>query len=366
MAGIVLKNVRKVFDNEVVAVENMNLEIEEKEFLVLVGPSGCGKSTTLRMIAGLDDANEGEIYIGDKFVNNLMPKDRNIAMVFQNYALYPHMRVYDNIGFSLKLSKTSKSEIAQRVKQTAELLGIQDLLDRKPRQLSGGQKQRVALGRAIIRNPGVFLFDEPLSNLDAKLRVQMREEIKKLHQRLQTTVVYVTHDQVEAMTMGTRIVVMKEGVVQQVGKPLELYNNPANLFVAGFIGSPAMNLLEARLIEKNGLLFLRGESFELAIPDAFKSKYIGKKDKDVIFGIRPDHIFDKELTGELPNSGTLHTTIEIVEPMGASVVLVSLCGSSKIVASVDAKTRAVPQAEFDFLLDMNQIHMFDKDSGMTC
>jgi len=339
MAGIVLKNVRKVFDNEVVAVENMNLEIEEKEFLVLVGPSGCGKSTTLRMIAGLDDVNEGEIYIGDKLVNNLMPKDRNIAMVFQNYALYPHMKVYDNIGFSLKLSKTPKSEIVQRVKQTAELLGIQDLLNRKPRQ--------------------------PLSNLDAKLRVQMREEIKKLHQRLQTTVVYVTHDQVEAMTMGTRIVVMKEGVVQQVGKPLELYNNPANLFVAGFIGSPAMNLLEARLIEKNGLLFLRGESFELAIPDAFKSKYIGKKDKDVIFGIRPDHIFDKELTGELPNSGTLHTTIEIVEPMGASVVLVSLCGSSKIVASVDAKTRAVPQAEFDFLLDMNQIHMFDKESGMT-
>jgi multiple sugar transport system ATP-binding protein len=365
MAGIVLKNVSKVFDNEVLAVEDLNLEIEEKEFLVLVGPSGCGKSTTLRMIAGLDDVTEGEIYIGGTFVNNLMPKDRNIAMVFQNYALYPHMKVYDNIGFSLKLSKTPKTEIAQRVKQTADLLGIQDLLYRRPRQLSGGQRQRVALGRAIIRNPGVFLFDEPLSNLDAKLRVQMREEIKKLHQRLQTTIVYVTHDQVEAMTMGTRIVVMKEGIVQQVGEPLELYNNPVNLFVAGFIGSPAMNLLEARLIEENGVLILRSESFQLAIPDTFKSKYIGKKDEDVIFGIRPEHIFDKELSGELSDPGTLHATIEIVEPMGASVVLVALCGTSKIVASVDAKTKAAPQAEFDFLLDMNQIHLFDKKSGMA-
>jgi len=364
MAGIVLKNVRKEFDNEVVAVEDMNLEIEEKEFLVLVGPSGCGKSTTLRMIAGLDNVTNGEIYIGDTLVNNLMPKDRNIAMVFQNYALYPHMKVYDNIAFGLKVRKTAKPEIARRVKQTAELLGIQDLLSRKPRQLSGGQRQRVALGRAIIRNPGVFLFDEPLSNLDAKLRVQMREEIKKLHDRLQTTIVYVTHDQVEAMTMGTRIVVMKEGVVQQVGSPMELYNDPANLFVAGFIGSPAMNFIEARVFEENDLLFLRGERFQLAIPDTFKSRYVGLKDKDVIFGIRPEHIFDKELAGTIPAAGTLKARIEIVEPMGAIVVLVALCGSSKIVASVDAKTRAAPHADLEFLLDMTQMHVFDKESGM--
>lgn len=366
MAGIVLKDVRKVFDNEVVAVDNMNLEIKEKEFLVLVGPSGCGKSTTLRMIAGLDSVTQGEIIIGDIMVNNLMPKDRNIAMVFQNYALYPHMKVFDNIGFSLKLAKASKKEIAQRVMETAELLGIENLLNRKPRQLSGGQRQRVALGRAIIRNPEVFLFDEPLSNLDAKLRVQMRQEIMKLHQRLQTTVIYVTHDQVEAMTMGTRIVVMKDGVVQQMGEPLEIYNNPTNLFVAGFIGSPAMNFLEARIVEDDGMLSLSGENFQLPIPNALISRYLGKKDEEVIMGIRPEHIFDKEISGDLPDTGTIHTTIEIVEPMGASVVLVALSGSSKIVANVDAKTKAKPRSIQDFLIDMNQIHIFDKQTRERC
>ena len=366
MAGIVLKDVRKEFDSQVVAVERMNLEIEEKEFLVLVGPSGCGKSTTLRMIAGLDDVTEGKIFIGDTCVNDLMPKDRNISMVFQNYALYPHMKVFDNIGFSLKLSKTPKAEIASRVKSTARMLGIETLLNRRPRQLSGGQRQRVALGRAIVRNPDVFLFDEPLSNLDAKLRVQMREEIMKLHQRLQTTVVYVTHDQVEAMTMGTRIVVMKDGVVQQVGKPMDLYNNPDNLFVAGFIGSPAMNFLEARLVRENGSLLLRGEDFQLLIPDTFADGYQKALNKDVIFGIRPEHIFDKSLAPDLPYPANLCARVEIVEPMGANVVLVALCGSSKIVANVDAKTEAEPQTNFDFLLDMSQMHIFDKQTEERC
>ncbi|UCE56189.1 MAG: sn-glycerol-3-phosphate ABC transporter ATP-binding protein UgpC [Desulfobacterales bacterium] len=361
MLDIVLKNLKKKFDNGFVAVHNINLEIAEKEFLVLVGPSGCGKSTTLRMIAGLEKITEGEIYIKNRLVNHLMPKDRNIAMVFQNYALYPHMKVYDNIAFGLKMRKIPKPEIDKLVHEASEILGIEDLLHRRPRQLSGGERQRVALGRAIVRKPDVFLFDEPLSNLDAKLRVQMREEIKKLHERLQTTIVYVTHDQVEAMTMGTRIVVMKNGVVQQVGKPLELYEKPLNLFVAGFLGSPAMNFLNARVVEERGAFFVKDDHFSLTIPRALKNRYSELKEKEVIFGIRPEHIFDKTLTDPFPNGESLKAKIEIVEPMGSVVVLVARCGTSKIIASVDSKTKARPHVEMDFLLDMSQMHLFDKE-----
>ena len=363
MQNIVLKNIKKEFDNGFVAVQNLNLEVAEKEFLVLVGPSGCGKSTTLRMIAGLEKITDGEIFIKNRLVNRLLPKDRNIAMVFQNYALYPHMKVYDNIAFGLKIRKTSKKDIENRVREAAELLGIETLLNRKPRELSGGERQRVALGRAIVRKPDVFLFDEPLSNLDAKLRVQMREEIKKLHERLQTTIVYVTHDQVEAMTMGTRIVVMKNGVVQQVGEPLEVYNKPSNLFVAGFIGSPAMNFLDAKVIEENGVLSLRGNDFNLPIPKSSKKRYHSLKDKEVILGIRPEHIFDKELKGPFVNGESLKAKVEIVEPMGSIVILVAYCGISKLSASIDSQTKARPHVEMEFLLDMSKMHLFNKITG---
>jgi multiple sugar transport system ATP-binding protein len=360
MPDIVIKNLRKEFDSGFVAVHNMNLEIAEKEFLVLVGPSGCGKSTTLRMIAGLEKVTEGEIYIKNRLINRLMPKDRNIAMVFQNYALYPHMKVYDNIAFGLKVRKMPKPEVDKLVREAADILEIEDLLNRRPRQLSGGERQRVALGRAIVRKPDVFLFDEPLSNLDAKLRVQMREEIKKLHERLQTTIVYVTHDQVEAMTMGTRIVVMKNGTVMQVGDPLELYENPSNLFVAGFLGSPAMNFLNVRIVEKSGTLFVKDDPFQLAIPKEFKNRYARLRGKKAIFGMRPEHIFNKALKGPFPNGEPLEAEIDVVEPMGSVVVLVARCGTSKIIASVDSKTKTRPHDKMEFLLDMTQMHLFDK------
>src|SRR5512136_794916 len=272
MAKVVLQNVSKVFGT-VQAVKNFNLTVEDKEFTILVGPSGCGKSTALRMVAGLEEPSAGSIYIGDRRVNDLPPKDRDIAMVFQEYALYPHMSVYKNMAFGLKLRKFPKAEIDQRVKDASEILGIQNLLERKPKQLSGGQRQRVAVGRAIVRKPAVFLFDEPLSNLDAKLRVQMRAELSKLHDRLQTTIVYVTHDQVEAMTMGTKIVVMKDGLIQQIGAPLEVYNYPVNMFVAGFIGSPVMNFIPCRVLSKDGRLWIDAEAFELPIPEKKASYY---------------------------------------------------------------------------------------------
>src|SRR5512139_1892337 len=292
MAKVVLQNVSKVFGT-VQAVKEFNLTVEDKEFAILVGPSGCGKSTALRMIAGLEEPSGGTIYIGDRAVTDLPPKDRDIAMVFQEYALYPHMSVYKNMAFGLKLRKFSKDEIDQRVKWASEILSIQNLLDRKPKQLSGGQRQRVAVGRAIVRKPAVFLFDEPLSNLDAKLRVQMRAELSKLHDRLQTTMIYVTHDQVEAMTMGTKIVVMKDGIIQQVGAPLEVYNYPVNLFVAGFIGSPVMNFFSSRLISKEGRLFIDAESFQLPIPEKKVPYYRSKVGADVVFGMRPNDIYDR-------------------------------------------------------------------------
>ncbi|MBW2000272.1 MAG: sn-glycerol-3-phosphate ABC transporter ATP-binding protein UgpC, partial [Deltaproteobacteria bacterium] len=293
MANVLLKNLTKRFE-DVIAVNKVNLEIRDREFIVLVGPSGCGKTTTLRMIAGLEDITEGEIYIGDRLINNLPPKDRNIAMVFQSYALYPHMNVFDNMAFGLKMRKMPRGEIEIRVKKAAEILGIESLLERKPKQLSGGQRQRVAVGRAIVRDPQVFLFDEPLSNLDAKLRVQMRTELKKLHERLQATVVYVTHDQVEAMTMGDRIVVMKDGVVQQVGTPLELYNRPSNLFVAGFIGSPSMNFIPCRLVEEDGRLYLDTGDFKVVLPDFAVPKLAQVKERDLVFGIRPEDIYEEK------------------------------------------------------------------------
>src|ERR1700675_2500796 len=289
MARVLIRNLNKMYD-EVHAVKDVNLEIRDKEFMVLVGPSGCGKTTTLRMVAGLESITSGQVLIGEVVVNELPPMDRDIAMVFQNYALYPHMSVYDNMAFGLKMRKFDRAEIGKRVQQAAEILGMQDYLKRKPRQLSGGQRQRVALGRAIVRHPQVFLFDEPLSNLDAKLRVQMRVELKKLHERLGTTAIYVTHDQVEAMTLGDRVVVMRDGWVQQVGDPLELYNEPANRFVAGFIGSPAMNFANVRIGGANGALYAEGDGIRLKIPDALTNGLGAQAGKEVTFGIRPEDL----------------------------------------------------------------------------
>src|SRR5512144_2681294 len=289
MAQVVLKDLNKKYD-EVHAVKDVNLTIRDKEFMVFVGPSGCGKTTTLRMVAGLEEITAGEISIGDRVVNDLPPKDRDIAMVFQNYALYPHMSVYDNMAFGLKMRKFPKPEIAKRVQEAAEILGIQELLKRKPRQLSGGQRQRVAVGRAIVRHPQVFLFDEPLSNLDAKLRVQMRVELKRLHERLETTAIYVTHDQVEAMTLGDRVVVMRDGVVQQVGEPLELYNQPANKFVAGFIGSPAMNFATVTVTEANGSLFAEASGLRMKVPADRVARMGAYKGQTVTLGVRPEDL----------------------------------------------------------------------------
>ncbi len=291
MASVTFEHVFKRF-GDVVAVNDMNIEIEDKEFLVLVGPSGCGKTTALRLLAGLEEISDGQIIIGDRVVNDVAPKDRDIAMVFQSYALYPHMSVYDNMAFGLKLRKTPKEEIQKRVQDAAEILGIEELLDRKPRQLSGGQRQRVAVGRAIVREPSVFLFDEPLSNLDAKLRVQTRAEITKLHQQLATTFIYVTHDQVEAMTMATRIAVIRHGIIQQVDSPQRLYDHPNNVFVAGFIGSPAMNFFDAKVDRSNGQLTIESEVFNTAIPEAKAPMYQDYVGKQVVFGIRPEDVHD--------------------------------------------------------------------------
>jgi multiple sugar transport system ATP-binding protein len=363
MANVLLKNITKTFD-EVVAVNNVNLEISDREFVVLVGPSGCGKTTTLRMIAGLEEITEGEVYINDRLVNKLAPKDRNIAMVFQSYALYPHMKVFDNIAFGLKMRKVPKEEMNGRVKKAAEILGIEDLLDRKPRQLSGGQRQRVALGRAIVRDPEVFLFDEPLSNLDAKLRVQMRTELKKLHERLQATVVYVTHDQVEAMTMGDRIVVMKDGVVQQVGTPLELYNKPANLFVAGFIGSPAMNFIPCQLFEENSHIYIDTGDFKILLPDFVASKLRSVKEKEFIFGIRPEDIYEKGPVQEPSiDRPTIRARINVVEPLGKEISLDVSTGTNSLRALLGADTEAKPHQEIDLTLKMEKAHLFRKAGG---
>jgi multiple sugar transport system ATP-binding protein len=358
MAQVTLRNLVKKFSEEVVAVNNVNLEIEDKEFVVLVGPSGCGKTTTLRMVAGLEDISAGEIYIGDRLVNDVPPKDRNIAMVFQNYALYPHMTVYKNMAFSLKLRRTPKAEIDRRVKTAADILGIGDLLDRKPKQLSGGQRQRVAVGRAIVRQPEVFLFDEPLSNLDAKLRVNMRAELIKLHERLDATMIYVTHDQVEAMTMGDRIVVMRNGFIQQVGPPMEVYNQPQNQFVAGFIGSPPMNFLDAHLVPDNGGVAVDLQGTRLPLPPQKAKGAEAYTHKKVVFGIRPEDILsapEKQSAYLTP----LRATVEVLEPLGAEIVLELSYKGYAFTARMEPQMRARMHDEIEVYFDMERVHLFD-------
>lgn len=361
MARVVLENVSKTFGN-VEAVKNFDLTVDDKEFVILVGPSGCGKSTALRMIAGLEEPTRGVIYIGDRAVNDLPPKDRDIAMVFQEYALYPHMSVYKNMAFGLKLRKFPKDEIDQRVKWASEILGIQNLLDRKPKQLSGGQRQRVAVGRAIVRKPAVFLFDEPLSNLDAKLRVQMRAELSKLHDRLQTTIIYVTHDQVEAMTMGTKIVVMKDGLIQQIGTPLGVYNYPVNMFVAGFIGSPMINFFASRLVSKNGRLFIDAETFQLPIPEKKASYYKSMAGSEVIFGIRPNDIYDLQFAPERLKGNNIKAVVEVIEPLGSEIHLNVTSGRHNFVAVVGVQTSVRVHQEIELVLDLDKMHLFEKDA----
>ncbi len=366
MANVSLKHIYKIYDGNVTAVSDFNLEIDDKEFIILVGPSGCGKSTTLRMIAGLEDISKGELYIDGKLCNDVAPKDRDIAMVFQNYALYPHMTVFDNMAFGLKLRKLPKEEIKARVEEAARILGISQYLERKPKALSGGQRQRVAVGRAIVRDPKVFLFDEPLSNLDAKLRAQMRTEISRIYQRLGTTFIYVTHDQTEAMTMGTRIVVMKDGFIQQVDTPQHLYDMPCNEFVAGFIGSPMMNFIDATL-NKNGNDFtLDFGGYSIKLP-ASKNKdncleaYVGK---EVRFGIRPEHIYDDEEF--LAKSGmAIEATVDVTELMGAEIYLYVNVQGNAITARVAPTSTAKPGDSIKIAFDVERIHIFDKETQLT-
>ena len=360
MARILLENVTKRF-GDVVAVNDFSLEIQDQEFLVLVGPSGCGKSTTLRMIAGLEEMTTGNIWIGDRLVNDVQPKDRNIAMVFQNYALYPHMRVYDNLAFALRLRKFSKPEIDARVKEAASILGITDLLRRMPNELSGGQKQRVALGRAIVREPAAFLMDEPLSNLDAKLRNQMRTEISRLHARLQTTTVYVTHDQTEAMTMGDRIVVMKDGVMQQVDSPKNLYDKPANLFVAGFIGSPAMNFLSGRVEDDSVVM----GPFTVKLPGEALEKARQWNGKAVVLGIRPENLEIGDELREAHPEWTIDATVDLVEPLGAEAHVHFSAGEYILIARVEGTNPERQNTQVRLTLDLRYAHLFDAATGVS-
>ena len=367
MASLSLKNINKTYPNGFEAVKDFNLEIEDKEFIIFVGPSGCGKSTTLRMIAGLEEITSGELKIGDRVVNDVEPKDRDIAMVFQNYALYPHMTVYDNMAFGLKLRKVPKDEIDKMVREAARILDLEPLLDRKPKALSGGQRQRVAMGRAIVRDPKVFLMDEPLSNLDAKLRGQMRIEISKLHQRLGTTIIYVTHDQTEAMTLGTRIVVMNAGVVQQVDTPQILYDYPCNLFVAGFIGSPQMNFVDAACKVKGGKVVLQAGPSEIELPPAKAKKLIdgGYEGKTVILGIRPEDVHDEEMFIEASPNTVIEATIRVYEMLGAEVYLYFDYEGSSMTARVDPRTTARTGDTVKFALDAEKIHVFDKETELA-
>jgi multiple sugar transport system ATP-binding protein len=370
MAGLTLKNIYKKYPGGVVAVSDVNLEIRDKEFIVLVGPSGCGKSTTLRMIAGLEEISEGELYIGDRLVNDIAPKDRDIAMVFQNYALYPHMTVFENMAFGLKLRKVPKDEIERKVNEAAKILDLTHLLDRKPKAMSGGQRQRVALGRAIVRSPKVFLLDEPLSNLDAKLRAQMRTEIAKIHKKLGTTFIYVTHDQTEAMTMGDRIVCMKDGFVQQIDTPQNLYENPVNKFVAGFLGSPQMNFIDAELKEEYGQYIVefgatngRGNRYQIIVPESKVNEdlaaYVGK---EIILGVRPESIHDEEMYLSNASTGVIDTNVEITEMMGAETYLYLLCEGIPLTARVSPRSTARPGDDIKVAIDPNRIHIFDKET----
>jgi len=360
MAKVILKNLTKKFE-EVVAVNNMSSTIEDREFAVLVGPSGCGKTTTLRMVAGLEEVTEGDIYIGDRLVNDIAPKDRDIAMVFQNYALYPHFSVYDNMAFGLRLRRIPKREIDKMVHEAAKILKIEDLLKRKPKQLSGGQRQRVALGRAIVRNPKVFLMDEPLSNLDAKLRVQMRTEIAKLHVRLNATIIYVTHDQTEAMTMADKIIIMKDGIVQQTGKPQEVYDYPNNMFVAGFIGSPAMNFLDAAITDR---MTLKGGIFELNTTDKVRkiikdNNLIGK---EMVIGIRPEDLEDSDFVQNIPANSTITANVEVTEPMGSEIYVYVDIEGVLITARVNPRSILRSGEKAILCVDIDKIHLFDKDT----
>lgn len=361
MAELRLDHIYKIYDNKVTAVQDFNLHIQDKEFIVFVGPSGCGKSTTLRMIAGLEEISKGDFYIDEKRVNDVAPKDRDIAMVFQNYALYPHMNVFDNMAFGLKLRKFPKDEIKRRVTDAARILGLEEYLDRKPKALSGGQRQRVALGRAIVRDAKVFLMDEPLSNLDAKLRVQMRSEIIKLHQRLQTTTIYVTHDQTEAMTMATRLVVMKDGIIQQVGSPKDVYEKPENVFVGGFIGSPAMNFFKGVLQDGK---FVLNQDISLEVPEG-KMKFLreqGYVNKEVIFGVRPEDIHDEPVFIESSLGSKIIANIEVAELMGAETMLYSKLAGQDFVARIDSRSSFKPGQKIELALDMNKVHFFDVDT----
>jgi multiple sugar transport system ATP-binding protein len=361
MSSVTYEHVFKEFGS-VTAVNDLNLEIDDKEFLVFVGPSGCGKTTALRLLAGLEEITRGTIKIADRVVNDVPPKDRDIAMVFQSYALYPHMTVYDNLAFGLKLRKTPKEEIRRRVNEAAEILGIGELLSRKPRQLSGGQRQRVAVGRAIVREPKVFLFDEPLSNLDAKLRIAMRAEISKLHHRLGTTFIYVTHDLVEAMTMATRIAVINKGILQQLDTPQMLYDQPDNMFVAGFIGAPAMNFFKGKLKQQDGKMIVDAGSFAIAVPDERKGKFVAYAGKDVIFGIRPEDIFNPAFVPPGIHSAPVETKVDVTELMGNEIFLHLVSGTNNIVARVDPRTSFSIGETVQVAFNMDKCHMFDPES----
>ena len=368
MASLSFQHVYKKYEGGVVAVSDFNLDVADKEFVILVGPSGCGKSTTLRMLAGLEDISEGEIYIDDRCVNDVLPKDRDIAMVFQNYALYPHMTVFDNMAFGLKLRKVPKPEIERKVNEAAKILDLSHLLDRKPKAMSGCQRQRVALGRAIVRDPKVFLMDEPLSNLDAKLRAQMRTEISKIHKKLGTTFIYVTHDQTEAMTMGDRIVCMKDGFVQQVDTPQNLYENPVNKFVAGFLGSPQMNFVDAVLREEYGQYVVefgsnRGQIYQIIVPESKVNENLGRYvNKEIILGIRPESIHDEEMYLSNASTGIIEANVEITEMMGAETYLYLLCEGIPLTARVSPRSTARPGDTISVAIDPNRIHIFDKET----
>ena len=367
MASLELKGVYKIYPGNVAAVKDFNIEIADKDFIILLGPSGCGKTTTLRMIAGLEEISMGELYIGDKLVNDVSAKDRDIAMVFQNYALYPHMTVYDNMAFGLKLRKIPKEEIDRRVDEAAEILDIKHLLDRKPKALSGGQRQRVALGRAIVREPKVFLMDEPLSNLDAKLRAQMRTEINKLHKRLDTTFIYVTHDQTEAMTMGTRIVCMKDGVVQQIAAPQDLYENPVNMFVAGFIGSPQMNFVNAMLDKKADGYYITFGNATIKIPEG-KAKLLeekGLESKEVVFGIRPENVKDEPAVISAYPESTVTAEVTVTEAMGAETFLYLKIEGNDFIARVNPRTQAKHGDTITVAFELEKMHLFDKETEET-
>lgn len=359
MATVVLKKVSKMYLHGAVAVKQIDLEVKDKEFLVLVGPSGCGKSTTLRMIAGLEEVTQGEIFISGQLVNDLPARNRDIAMVFQNYALYPHMTVYENLAFGLKLRRYPKKEIERRVQEAAEILEIAGYLGRRPKELSGGERQRVALGRAIVRKPKVFLFDEPLSNLDAKLRVQMRTELIKLHNRLQATMIYVTHDQVEALTLGERIVVMKDGIIHQIGHPIQVYENPQNKFVAGFIGSPPMNFLQGKILCQNGDYYFQDRSIKLRLLPQLYERLAPYKDQGVIFGIRPEDIYDRIFAQDARQEYTVTATVEVVEPMGSEIYLFLNAGRNSFVARVSNQDTATSNQDLQVVFDMSKGHFFD-------